>query len=554
LSNLNGVEEIDGGTGWNQVLGTGGDDTLDFSVDDAPTLENINRINGGRGNDTIINDDTGRELYGDAGNDILQGGAGNDVLDGGTGNDTLIYKIGEGNDTFDGGSGTDTLRIEVTSSQLNADAGLADMITQLANELPGHSGSYESELGITATHIEQVEVYLDGHSVTLDEISANTPTLSLKVGDPDIIRPANHEDDPAYSYDLNLQLGDTSASITSISFGDLPEGVQLSAGTDNGDGSWTLNESQLPGLQIIVSEAVDIDFNLQTSVEFENNGLIKTAVTSDNIDVINADGETIYGTSGDDSIGLDTGSDLSRQSRDSHQSQLSDDSHNVDIAPAFAGDGDDLIVAGAGKDKIKAGDGDDVVFGETGKDDLKGGDGDDQLFGGDGDDKLKGEEGDDILKGGVGDDELKGGKGDDLLHGGDGNDKLKGEEGDDILKGGAGDDELKGGKGDDQLYGGAGDDVIKGEAGDDTYFFNPFDGNDIFHGGDGGGWTDAIHLDATADPNADPNNPWTIEVDGQLMEYDLAAHALELNPDTAGVVTLADGSELAFDGIERIEW
>ena len=518
LSNLNGVEEIDGGTGWNQVVGTGGDDTLDFSADDAPTLENINRINGGRGNDTIINDDTGRELYGDAGNDILQGGAGNDVLDGGTGNDTLIYKIGEGNDTFDGGSGTDTLRIEVTSSQLNADAGLADMITQLANELPGHSGSYESELGITATHIEQVEVYLDGHSVTLDEISANTPTLSLKVGDPDIIRPANDEDNPTYSYDLNLQIGDTSASITSITFGDLPEGAQLSAGTDNGDGSWTLNESQLSGLQIIVSETVDIDFYLQTSVEFENNGLIKTAVTSDNIDVINADGETIYGTSGDDSIGLDTGSDLSRQSRDSHQSQLSDDSQNVDIAPAVAGDGDDLIVAGAGEDKVKAGDGDDVIFGETGKDDLKGGKGADQLFGG------------------------------------EGNDKLKGEDGDDILKGGAGNDELKGGKGDDQLYGGAGDDVTKGEAGDDTYFFNPFDGNDIFHGGEGGGWTDAIHLDATADPNADPNNPWTIEVDGQLMEYDLATHALELNPDTAGVVTLADGSELAFDGIERIEW
>ncbi len=63
-----------------------------------------------------------------------------------------------------------------------------------------------------------------------------------------------------------------------------------------------------------------------------------------------------------------------------------------------------------------------------------------------------------------------------------------------------------------------------------------------------------IHLDATADPNADPDEPWAITVDGQEVEYDLAAQALKLDPDSSGVVTLNDGSELTFDGVDKIEW
>ena len=81
---------------------------------------------------------------------------------------------------------------------------------------------------------------------------------------------------------------------------------------------------------------------------------------------------------------------------------------------------------------------------------------------------------------------------------------------------------------------------------------NPFDGSDYFNGGEGGGWTDAIDLSATA--GADPDNPWTFEVDGVQLQYELASGALELSPDTSGVITFGDGTELAFDGLEKIEW
>jgi len=138
------------------------------------------------------------------------------------------------------------------------------------------------------------------------------------------------------------------------------------------------------------------------------------------------------------------------------------------------------------------------------------------------------------------------------LNGTEGTDYIEGQGGNDTINAGAGDDTVYGGDGNDTIRGGAGDDIIFGDEGNDDYYFSPFEGNDEFHGGDG--WTDTIHIDATADPNADPDNPWTISVDGEQLEYDLAAGALELDPDTSGIVTLSDGSELNFSGVDSIEW
>jgi VCBS repeat-containing protein len=210
------------------------------------------------------------------------------------------------------------------------------------------------------------------------------------------------------------------------------------------------------------------------------------------------------------------------------------------------------ISGSGGKDKLEGGGESDFIYGGGNKDELKGGDGDDVLDGGADKDKLDGGAGDDTLYGGADKDDLKGGDGNDYLDGGSGKDKLEGGDGNDYLVGGEGDDKLKGGDGDDLLAGGLGNDKAEGGDGSDTYVYNPFEGNDSFSGGTGGGWTDTIAL--SADGSADPDNPWTITVDGQELEYDMAAQALELNPDTSGVVTMADGSELSFEGIEKIEW
>ncbi|MGM0454959.1 MAG: calcium-binding protein [Cyanobacteriota bacterium] len=68
------------------------------------------------GDDVARNDDEGRIIFGNAGNDSIFGGAGNDtlaagrdndVLDGGSGNNILFGNLGE--DTVTGGSGDDSL-------------------------------------------------------------------------------------------------------------------------------------------------------------------------------------------------------------------------------------------------------------------------------------------------------------------------------------------------------------------------------------------------------------------------------------------------------------
>ena len=254
--------------------------------------------------------------------------------------------------------------------------------------------------------------------------------------------------DIEYPLEINAALNDLDGSETlSITVEGLPDGAVLSAGSDNGDGSWTLEGNQLNGLTLTVPENLSTGFDLTVSATAtESDGGTAVSSSSVRIEPLNA----IIGSTGDDLIlGTNSG---------------------------------------------------------------------------------------------------------DLLDGAEGNDQLEGLEGDDILNGGQGSDHIEGGSGDDVISGGAGDDVAGGGDGNDTYIFNPFEGNDSFDGGSGGGWTDVIRLDANADPGADPDNPWTISIDGEQVQYDLAAHALELNPDTSGVITLSDGSELTFDGIERIEW
>lgn len=105
----NSVELIDGGAGINAIAGTGGYDTIDLS---AIVVNNIDFIDVGAGNDTVI---------GTAGDDVIIGGAGRDVLNGAAGDDTFridgtdrAYDVFIGEEGFDailGGAGDDAIRL-----------------------------------------------------------------------------------------------------------------------------------------------------------------------------------------------------------------------------------------------------------------------------------------------------------------------------------------------------------------------------------------------------------------------------------------------------------
>jgi hypothetical protein len=79
-------------------------------------------------------------------------------------------------------------------------------------------------------------------------------------------------------------------------------------------------------------------------------------------------------------------------------------------------------------------------------------------------------------------------------------------------------------------------------------------GNDVFDGGAGSGWVDAISLDGGADmPLGEFGVDWTLEIDDGTFSQDDPS-ALTLSDDASGTITLSDGSTIEFTNVERIEW
>lgn len=109
----------------------------------------------------------------------------------------------------------------------------------------------------------------------------------------------------------------------------------------------------------------------------------------------------------------------------------------------------------------------------------------------------------------------------------------------DVLTGDGAANLLSGGAGNDTLIGGTGNDLITGDA-----------GNDTIDGGAGGGWTDTVEIDNPGTFGVD----WTVELNNGSSIEEQAANYLELTSDANGTINLSDGSEITFEGIERIEW
>ncbi len=173
---------------------------------------------------------------------------------------------------------------------------------------------------------------------------------------------------------------------------------------------------------------------------------------------------------------------------------------------------------------------------------VDGGTGNDVIWTDQGNDTLIGGEGNDWLDGGAGNDTLTGGEGDDILNGGTGNDTLIGGDGNDTFNGGSGDDILRGGLGNDILIGGDGSDrFIVGEG----------EGFDTITGGVGGGWTDTIEL-INSDMSA-VGGGWTVSFTSGSVQSD-DGDVMTLSDDAAGTIILEDGTQIAFEGIERIDY
>ena len=152
-----------------------------------------------------------------------------------------------------------------------------------------------------------------------------------------------------------------------------------------------------------------------------------------------------------------------------------------------------------------------------------------------------------------------GSSGADTVNGGAGSDIVHGLAGDDTIDAGAGDDLVYGGSGDDTIHGGAGDDTLYGDAGDDLFVLLQGQGNDTVSGGTGGGWTDIIELqDAGGGSNIGTyGTDWTLVLDTGSIEAsdtDPTDGWLDLTDDAAGTITMQDGTEIDFTGVEYLQW
>ena len=131
----------------------------------------------------------------------------------------------------------------------------------------------EADGGDTATASQTIDV-------TVNAV-ADDPVLTVTAD-------AAGDEDTAIALiiDAHTLVGvDGSETLSAITVADVPVGAALSAGTDSGDGTWTLTADQLDGLTIIPSLHSDTDFTLTLSVTATETANNDTATTTRTIDV-----------------------------------------------------------------------------------------------------------------------------------------------------------------------------------------------------------------------------------------------------------------------------
>ncbi|WOI09154.1 Ig-like domain-containing protein [Thalassospira lucentensis] len=394
------------------------------------------------------------------------------------------------------------------------------------------SGSFD--LDVTASSADGSDVATTTGSITVDVAGvADAPTLEVS--------DASGDEDSAIALDIDAGLTDSSEVLT-VTISGVPDGATLSAGTDNGDGTWTLTPAQLEALTITPSENYWGNFELTvtaTSVDGEDSASISQVLQ---IEVIDDPNESVIGTAGSDEITTAEGNDYveALSGNDIINSGAGNDTNyggsGDDIIDA--GEGNDIVYGGSGHDIIDAGQGNDTVHGGSGRDTISGGEGEDYINAGGSDDIVTGGAGDDTIYGGNGRDTISGGDGSDYINAGNSDDIVTGNAGNDTILGGSGKDTLDGGDGTDTLYGGnsddtltgSGDDRLYGEAGNDEINYTvdlSAEGTGIV---DGGSNTDTLKLYLSSDQ---------LSGDGVLEALqDLKAH-----------VESGDGGSLMLDAL-----
>ena len=531
LNGGSGDDQLDGGPGADVLQGGAGTrDVADYSARTNPVTATLDdQANDGETGerDNARTDVEG--IWGGAASDRLTGGGASDDLRGGDGDDT--FRGLGGADTMSGGSGQDTAdygertsAITVTIDGVANDAGESDNVGTDVDNLIGGSGDDR----LTGSSWWQTidggpgddTLYGGGSNDTLEGGSGDD-TLNGDSGD-DVIDGGAGRDDVNGGSGADTADYSSRGTSVSVTVGD----------ASRGDGA--------------SGEGDDVGSDIERVL----GGPAADSLTG------NSAANTLLGSGGDDALDGGSGDDGLQGGDGSDRLSGASGRDAVD-----GGSGDDRLDGGSGSDTLTGGDGTDTldyssrtgnltVDGDNSGDDGESSERDNArsdievVLGGAGSDKLTGSSSPNRIYGGPGDDTIKGGGGADAIAGGDGRDTADysdrrnpvavslsdgandGEAGEDddvagdveTVKGGAGDDRLFGSNATDTLSGGGGEDLIAGGDADDRLLGG--DGDDVIQGGpgadgiDAGGGTNtidfsdrsepvAVDLDANADSDGD---------------------------------------------------
>ena len=287
----------------------------------------------------------------------------------------------------------------------------------------------------------------------------------------------------------------------SLTISGMPKGAFLSAGTDNGDGSWTLTPDDLKGLTVTADDGANFELTV-TAVATDSDGTVMTRSADINVVFDGGNADLVVGGRGNNSLNGDSGDDV-----------VYGGSMPTGAPPSVAtAEDNDVVHGNNGNDKVYGNSGDDQVYGDAGNDFVSGGRGNDVVSGGDGNDVVQGNSGDDMITGDAGDDDISGGSGFDTLdfsmsvdglvvdlsqHSatGMGNDTVQGIEKvlgsalADVMIGDGHDNVFVGNGGDDRLVGAKGNDTFTGGEGSDTFAWSK---SDVYNFKGQVGWVDHV--------------------------------------------------------------
>ena len=319
-------------------------------------------------------------------------------------------------------------------------------------------------LSVSATATEP-----NGDTATVTQtVAVDVPdqpeTPSVSVGDA-----ASGDEDTAIALDISV----TAAS--SVTIANVPNGATLSAGTDNGDGTWTLTPGQLDGLTITPAEdySGQLSLNVTASGDGGQSGSMAVPVTVVGV----ADAPTLNTAIGDvDVSSTAASSDLDYDDID-FGAGAGKDAGKDEYEEDLSNKKDDEWVGDSKANDVDGENGEDVLAGKGGADDIEGGGNSDLIFGGSGDDNLEGDEGNDYIFGGSGNNEIDGGSGHDFIISGDGNDDIEGGSGNDVIFAGGGNNKVDGGDGTDTMvFSGAREEYLFTAMGDGQYVVEHLNG------------------------------------------------------------------------------